>query len=472
MAPYSGTREHRERMEATMTRMRRPVYVLGAGFSKAVSDHMPITDELGRSVKATLGGAADVDVSFEEQLTVLSTPMPFLQGYENTARRARAEAITAGIAAEMDLRQGRATRADPPTWLLQLVSIWHMERAIILTFNYDTLIEHAVGSVRPTVPEMQGTTVSGLVASQVVFPAPTAVGARTIAEDAAADNRSLQLLKLHGSLSWYWSSGDSASIVRDPSATVFGGGQRAWDVAGLSTLDRFLIPPVLSKDSYYNVNLAHVLWRSARAAVESASRVTILGYSLPAGDRITGELLRLASKSASVDIVNLQVGSAHEPVTPIGRASALGLHIERTFDGPNAIANFTAEHVAAMRGTALRGIETSGSKLDTVVASVHCEGEVKTFVISTENGRAVGWEISRYSAANSEKPPRELACSANGSERLPLDSILTRSTVRNALERPEGGIVEIAQRHFVVIGWKDAPMGRWPVIELALAPAA
>lgn len=458
-----------------MSVMRRPVYVLGAGFSKAVSEHMPITDELGWSVQDMLGEGpwgSPGHASFEEELTVLSTPMPFLQGHENTARRARAEAITAGIASEMDARQARVTRVNPPTWLLQLVSIWHAERAIILTFNYDTLVEHAVGSLRPTVLEMQGTLASGLVASQVVFPAPAAAGARTIEEVATADNRSLQLLKLHGSLSWYWSSGDTASIVRDPSATAFGGGRAVWDVTGLGTLDRFLIPPVLSKDSYYSVDLAHRLWRSARVAVANASRMTILGYSLPAGDRITGELLRAAA--APVDIVNLQVGSADDPVSPIGRASALGMRIENTFDGPDAMANFTAKRLSAMSG-ASNQIEDSRSSDDTVVATVHLsefESGATTFVISSSDGRYVGWEVSRYSAASSEMPPREFAYDAHGRERLPLDAILTRGSLLDVLEQRSSVTIEIAQRDYLVIGWQNSVMGRWPVIELDLAPAS
>lgn len=173
------------------SRLQGPVYVLGAGFSRAISEHMPLTNELGDAVDARLHIARDEKtyVSFEERLTVLSTHMPFLSGHENTARQAQAQEVTAGIATEMDRRQRRVVGETPPLWLLQLVALWHAERATVITFNYDTLVEHAVGSLHPVIAESAGVSDESLLGIQIVYPAPTAPSARTIDEMQTADTR-------------------------------------------------------------------------------------------------------------------------------------------------------------------------------------------------------------------------------------------------------------------------------------------
>lgn len=449
--------------------------MLGAGFSRAISEHMPLTNELGEAVNMTLRRKSDHDSgeSFEEQLTVLSTPMPFLQGHENTARLAQAQAITAGIASEMDGRQARAVADPPPAWLLQLVAVWHSEQAVVITFNYDSLVEHAVGSLRPIVVEPGGQMAWPLNGNQVVYPAPVAAGARTIAETSPADNRSFQLLKLHGSLTWYWSAGDSASMSRDPSDIAFERTQQAWDVAGLGTLDRFLIPPVLSKDSYYNINIAHILWRTARAAVVDASQLAILGYSLPAGDRITAELLRGTRDDIPVHIVNRDVGSTDDVISPLGRSVALGLHATGVFGGGSAVEDYVQACVSRLTAGLTTMVEARGDDEDAVLATIYLPGAddpVKTFVIAQVEEDYVGWPITRYSAAYSDIPPLDFAFNALGRMTPARESLCTRRMLADFVA--DGGVfrVEVGGMAFVAVGAREADLGRWHVVDLILAP--
>lgn len=454
----------------------RPVYVLGAGFSRAISAHMPLTNELGDAVNTTLRREPvdDSADSFEEQLTVLSTPMPFLQGHENTARLALAQAITAEIASEMDGRQARAVVDSPPAWLLQLIAVWHAEQAVVITFNYDSLVEHAVGSLRPIIVEPGGHIAFPLHGHQVVYPAPVAAGARTIAETSPADNRSFQLLKLHGSLTWYWSAGDSGSLSRDPSDVAFERTQQAWDVAGLGTLDRFLIPPVLSKDSYYNVNIAHVLWRTARAAVVNASQLAILGYSLPAGDRITAELLRGARDDVPVDVVNRDVGSVDDVASPLGRTAALGIRATGVFRGNAAIEEYVRACMARLVAGLAALVEARGGDDDAVLATIYLPGAddpVKTFVIAQAgDGDCVGWPITRYSAAYSDMPPLDFAFNALGRMTPPRESLCTRRMLADFVADGAVFRVEVGGMAFVAVGAREANLGRWHIVDLILAP--
>jgi hypothetical protein len=329
----------------------RPVYVLGAGFSRAAFAEMPVTDQLGDAVRDRLGIEWPSGVSaltFEERLTLLSTPLPFLEGHENTARRAQTETITAALAEEMDDRNNAVAALDPPPWLLELIALWHAERAVVITFNYDLIVEMATTFARPVVGLDSGEP-RALHGYQVVYPAPSPVNAVTFRDNYDPSTESFQVLKLHGSLNWYWAFGQGPTLVRDASVYGFGEmpnvtGRRT---SGISMLDRFLIPPVLSKDSFYEVTLAHTLWRWAYEHVRSATRLTVIGYSLPTGDRIVSELLRNTPDNASVVLVDRLVGEASDPSTVHGRVSALGLTVTESFDGDAAIHRFIDNRVAA-----------------------------------------------------------------------------------------------------------------------------
>ena len=244
-----------------------PVYVLGAGFSRAINSAMPLTDELGDAVTERLHfqwPEGTEKVTFEERLTLLSTALPFLQGFENTGRRAQAEELTATLGQVLDERNSVAAKGTAPLWLLQLVSLWHAQKAVVITFNYDTLVERAVTVRRPARIVQPDLTPSGLHGWQVVYPSPSPVNIHTYGDSDGPTLGSFQLLKLHGSLNWYWATGDPSTLVRDASRRGFGNEiPEGKDVAGVRLLDRFLVPPVTSKDGYYGINLVHLLWRAA-----------------------------------------------------------------------------------------------------------------------------------------------------------------------------------------------------------------
>ena len=91
----------------------RPVYVLGAGFSKAISDAMPVTNELGKELQHRLAGIVELDLragqSFEDWLTLQITPLPFLERHANARRAASAERVIAEIAHVLDERVADAS---------------------------------------------------------------------------------------------------------------------------------------------------------------------------------------------------------------------------------------------------------------------------------------------------------------------------------------------------------------------------
>ncbi|WP_144880695.1 hypothetical protein [Microbacterium paraoxydans] len=453
----------------------RPVYVLGAGFSRAISEMMPLTDELGDALlrRVELNSSDGQEMSFEERLTVLSTPLPFLQGYENTIRRADAEKITAGIADVLDSRVAAVTRAAPPLWLLQLVALWHAEQAIVLTFNYDTLVESAFGALGAVRSDYTNGISYELDGKQIVYPAPRSGGGSGMNDIAAADDSSFQLLKLHGSLSWYWSSGDGSTVVQDRTVPTFGQKSRAssTEVSGIRTLDRFLIPPVLSKDSYYNVNIAHMLWRTAHEAIANASRVTILGYSLPAGDRITAELLRRTPTGTPVDIINRDLGDPGNPTSPTGRASALQLAVDRTWGGDNAVASYVKTRLADRAPAMHQALAAYDDEPVIATVSLHeLRTDPATFILRSYDGGNDGVEVNMLALGQSTTSPHDMA-KATVRSFSGEDDFHTVRTLRDVV-RKSVFHVRLAERPYVAIGARRIRIGQWKVIELQLAPSA
>src|SRR5699024_10071546 len=128
----------------------RPVYILGAGFSKAIHSSMPITNTLGEDIKRKLSNKVKIDFrtdkTFEAWLTSMMDDMPFLSPSEVLARKSEAALVTQTIAEILDAHQSTATQTYAPDWLLQLVRLWHAERAVVITFNYDCLVERAINT--------------------------------------------------------------------------------------------------------------------------------------------------------------------------------------------------------------------------------------------------------------------------------------------------------------------------------------
>src|SRR5260370_38825562 len=144
----------------------REVFIVGAGFSKAICpDLMPTLDELGHRVAepfretpsfrwipraaqdALLSGRLPGG-SLEAWLWHLATPAPFLTQAERIHDQAIALELTQLLVNEIERSQMGALAGPMPLWLTRLVALWDRLAATVITFNYDTLIEHAVKSSR------------------------------------------------------------------------------------------------------------------------------------------------------------------------------------------------------------------------------------------------------------------------------------------------------------------------------------
>jgi hypothetical protein len=275
---------------------------------------MPLTDELGQEALAAIEGHGYRDgisidfgppLTFESWLSLLSDDQPQLTAAENRENKALFERLREAIANILWEAQFSAIARPAPSWLYELMSVLHRERATVITFNYDLIVEAAISSGSLWDP-YSSRLVGAHDALQGLPPLPN-TGSWLVGELGTT----LKLLKLHGSLDW-WAVPDDvsgATLAREATVWRFERPSELTDEGRRQQLpgrDRFIIPPLSSKSVYYRNPLTRELWQQAFIALRGADRVSIVGYSLPPADTVMANMLRvaLAGRDVAIDVVN------------------------------------------------------------------------------------------------------------------------------------------------------------------------
>jgi len=264
------------------------VFLLGAGFSKAIDERMPLLSELGPRVRNYVGlrrqgtkvdlGILDRVPDLESALTYLSVRHPWQS--EPEYLRSRALFIDCQLSIAQVLRDTEREVQEPvPDWLASLLH-WLVDdetEADVLTLNYDTLLEWAY-------QEQKHGDFSALYRVPIT---PVASRMTTIVggEDAAA----FRLVKLHGSLNWHYSGTEQFAgeavyredLLRNPQDSDL---PSTWRDA-LVDLVPFIVPPVMDKGSQFANHTLRANWRIAKQALAHADRIFFLGCSLPTTDQ-------------------------------------------------------------------------------------------------------------------------------------------------------------------------------------------
>lgn len=249
---------------------------------RALGEHLlastPYEALFGDQVRGLLEQGQIPSGNVEMWLSSLAEPQPFVSLPRGTLNLALFQEISRQLVHIVaDAQEGFWKGA--PTWLHRLLRLWHRRRVAVVTFNYDTIVEQAMVALDP--PHEDGDIVAAMLAGIPKPAAPFSLG---------GDVRiaTLRLIKLHGSLDWFWNpddrSGDSL-CRRTPSLTP-------WDehvlLAGKS---HFIVPPLATKAPFYSLGLLRLLWEEASRALQAAKRITVLGYSVPLTDLATTAML-------------------------------------------------------------------------------------------------------------------------------------------------------------------------------------
>src|SRR5688572_18361896 len=147
-------------VEVAMTSARNAsdVFLLGAGFARAISPTMPLLQDLAARVRKAYRGAGRVPVevagmmteNFAHALSYLEQAKPWVTEAENLRHRALFLDISNAIACDLDdtvVRAIQSLGSDVPSWLQRLIHHWHDRRCIVVSVNYDTLIESVAANV-------------------------------------------------------------------------------------------------------------------------------------------------------------------------------------------------------------------------------------------------------------------------------------------------------------------------------------
>ena len=170
-----------------------------------------------------------------------------------------------------------------PEWLNELIRQWHTRRVTVITLNYDTLVESASR-------ELKTDSSSRILPEQMYPPYFANVASRSgtgLWGEEQLDT--FTYYKLHGSTNWYYSGRDvfygETIFYSDvpPWEPQFSRGElRSHPQA--EDKDWLIIPPVTDKLTYFNNETVRHLWQKASNDLWSATRVFVIGYSLPESD--------------------------------------------------------------------------------------------------------------------------------------------------------------------------------------------
>ncbi|MBU2755201.1 hypothetical protein HFU84_10855 [Acidithiobacillus sp. CV18-2] len=135
----------------------------------------------------------------------------------------------------------------------------------VITFNYDTLIEESLE--RMSIPYNLGISNNSF---------PLSITSLYAASGNQYDNESsLQLLKLHGSIGWALSNDSSHMNIYQTAGQLFAASDQGYE-------QMVLEPPTWNKGK--SAPILQSVWDSAITALSTATRIFVIGYSLPLTD--------------------------------------------------------------------------------------------------------------------------------------------------------------------------------------------
>lgn len=317
------------------------VFILGAGFSRAINDDMPLLGDLQAGVESELRNR-NIEVgddlvaidNVERWLTVLADPAPWPSSSQQMRYAALFNDVSQAIHGVVTAMQIRTSVLPAPEWLLQLVRYWDRTGATVITFNYDGLVELAYLDVMEP---------GGVYWPWNLYAVPITPAWLRVGGTGRQRMQTFRLLKLHGSLDWWYSGPDAEQS--DPIYWLgwsghFGEGTTPlWGEWGGAQLveDKLpmLVPPAATKTPFYKNRLLAAQWVQAGEALQGADELVLMGYSAPVTDLTVTSLIATQFKGSVITPVN-------QDIKMIERAAELGdrrnlPHVVEEYVGPSSL---------------------------------------------------------------------------------------------------------------------------------------
>ncbi|MFZ2162374.1 MAG: hypothetical protein WAW02_09175 [Sideroxyarcus sp.] len=333
--------------------MKRRVFFVGAGFSKALCAAYPTLDELSTNLSTRfLARYPDGAIrehynrlpqglvgNAEQLLSYLYSDWPWKSSIDKDLDRALYKALTYEISESLRSIQTLPLSAE----YQQFVRFLGNENNKIITLNYDSLIqelyrhyayfkvenycgidihveddfdeeEQRTTPANPWLIESDAPTkrklrirrdlISQITPSEFTelfrslgaywthLSPDSILGKYQIKESPySGGNIDGRVLKLHGSIDWYEDYSDDTIRV------AHSNGETKWERVPI------IVPPVLDKSQHYSISKIRKQWVDAHLALEQADEIVIIGFSFPATDISCQFLFKSSLKSKKVRVV-------------------------------------------------------------------------------------------------------------------------------------------------------------------------
>ena len=332
------------------------VFILGSGFSRAFSDEMPTVSELADALleKPHFQAAPydDLAANPELLLSYLDLAQPWKEPEEVLQDQALFIATQKELAAEIARSEGKAFKQPVPDWAANLVKHLNETRSTVITLNYDTVLERTVHTTLANRPDEHGPREFDL------YQMPLSVlRLRQAGTLGGLPVQTFRLLKLHGSINWFYSGQDAspgeqiyyrAVTSGSPSEDDWGRANATDGEIRRLTSDKapLIVPPVSEKSRFYENRTIRMLWTAAREALALADEVWCVGYSLPETDLTMKLFLRSVARPKRVYVVNRLCGANGKEDRILERYREAFPHSEidgRTFMSKDSVQEMTVQ---------------------------------------------------------------------------------------------------------------------------------
>ena len=307
--------------------MSNDVFFLGAGFSKAIDGSYPTLKELSEFVDVVIKEERNVSIkqhyeneiptqlkdNVEALLSYLSADLPWKDGtqkhedlalYEKIIEIIRWRFLGRFIASIREIEDIENGAELPDFDLIDDVSAEKFykyilknnlfsDRKDIITLNYDLVSETYLNKYK---------IYQGIIQNDELYQIPIPyTGSRSGVGGFGAYGmpNTPHLIKLHGSINWYWSG-------RSTTDTIFCRPKDAKDreILGLKPC---IVPPVMDKTQYYDHSILRGLWEMAARKLRQANNIYIIGFSFPPTDLSVRFLFQSALRNSRARIIAVNI---------------------------------------------------------------------------------------------------------------------------------------------------------------------
>ena len=301
------------------------IFVLGAGFSRAIAgSSMPLLHELTKEISEGISSSSDQDIkniwdqyivqpnignirsikeenpvknqsNFEDIMTFLSSDFAY-ENYKDQHLKAILYRYITDLIVKIFERKNQEKSILHAPWLHNFAKYLHNEHAEIFTFNYDLVLENLLAQALdyPNHDFDPIYTIKTMDNSHTSF-----------FNNDARDywKKSTKLYKLHGSINWLYDP-DFQNGVRVVSSHTLPEYRQ-----GLQCL---IVPPTMLKNFELKTKLLDFQWHVFKEKLAQATKLYIIGYSIPKTDIATRYIIQtqlnsecevfIISKNSPIDI--------------------------------------------------------------------------------------------------------------------------------------------------------------------------